>query len=881
MKYGRIFVFSLVIFAFIFSVASAGDVLFETIMPWYYWWSDMSWGTGGFTYVSTVAIGYKPSTNQEVCTIKAGLYKSGSPADSVIMTVRGGGNGYPTGGNVMATVTIPGSQVASPPFLPQQSAYTAFTLSPCLNLIAGTNYTLVFNRTQPGSSGSYISQISSLIYYSQTKFWAYVPVNGFWQEKFPYTPALRLEGPDTKEPVIIVPGILGSRLNRVSDGEEVWPNGDNMAGSKSDNYLDELIFSADGQQISGYEMVTNGIIEKELGVTAYGNLIKTFEDMGYLHDQDLFTVAYDWRFSVQDSADILANVVQEALASSPTGKVNIIAHSMGGLVTKEYLSRLGVSGNVNNVVFLGIPNLGAPKTFKAINYGDNMGFSIGPFDVLNPLRVKTITQNMPGVYELLPSREYINLKGSYVRDFRNNQNINLSYDQTNSFMISDPDLPDHRNTSLLSGADQYHQTVDTQAINGPTVFNIMGCQNPDTIGEVRLYDDGNVDITAVDGDGTVPLISARANSDNYHNYYAPYSQIKADHSGLVKNGDITKFVADLITEINPTIPSGLSQSISNCLDALPNPTKVIFSTHSPVSLHVYDDQNRHTGLNVNGDFEADIPDSNFYMIGENSFASVLAGNQYRVVIDALSSGSFDFKIKSYNGSVLGNSAAYLNVSLPGELFRAEMNFISVNPDLELNIDNNGDDVTDEVKNPDVTLSNFGNEDPIPPSVTITEPILTAYARSTLLPIVADLSDADSGIGLVQKYFDGRLLNSDSVDLFFEKLGSHSIDIFVYDKAGNPSKAHKNILVIATVQSTISDIERIHTLGWTSGEVKHSLKSLLEASLPTAKTLESKGKKADGVLGTAFLNQLETEYNKGNINKQAYDLLKEDIGWLLK
>jgi len=46
-------------------------------------------------------------------------------------------------------------------------------------------------------------------------------------------------------------------------------------------------------------------------------------------------------------------------------------------------------------------------------------------------------------------------------------------------------------------------------------------------------------------------------------------------------------------------------------------------------------------------------------------------------------------------------------------------------------------------------------------------------------------------------------------------------------------------------------------------------------------VQSKGKKADGVLGTAFLKQLEKEYNEGRINQRAYDILREDIEWLLK
>jgi len=697
-----------------------------------------------------------------------------------------------------------------------------------------------------------------------------------------------------KEPVIIVPGILGSRLNRVSDGEEVWPNVIEMIKPGADNYLNDLILSTSGEQIFGKELATSEILEEAWPFTVYGNLVNAFRDKGYVDGQDLFTVAYDWRFSVQDSVDALASIVQEALDNSPTGKVNIIAHSMGGLVTKEYLSRPGVSASVNKVVLIGVPNLGAPKAFKVLNYGDD--FDLSKFGIgLNAQKAKEISQNMPGVYELLPSREYIRLKGGYVRDFRNGQNLTLGYDQTNNFVINNLSLSDD---VLINAADIYHQGIDTNPIIGPTVFNIIGCQNPDTVGEIRLYDNGKADITAVDGDGTVPLISARANSDTYNNYYVLYSQTEIDHTGLVKNNNLTDFVSDLITEINPTLPSGVSQAISECLDALPDSTRIIFSTHSPVSLHIYDDQNRHTGLNADGDFEAGIPGSSFYMIGENSFASVPAGIGYRVIIDALSAGSFDFKIKSYNGSVLASSAAYLNMPLADELFTATLNFTGVDSNLELNIDQNGDGIVDQIKEPDVELSVSGNEDVAPPIVAIIEPVSDSYTRFSILPIQVSANDSESGVGLIQKYFDEKLVASESLDLFFEKLGDHSTAFIAYDKSGNPTYVSKIIQIISTPDSAISDIERSYDLGWIEkkairnsliNKLKSAIKierriELLEEKLPgksrIIKQIEKLEKRLDRVLGTAFLNQLEKEYNKGNINQRAYDILKEDILWLL-
>jgi len=108
----------------------------------------------------------------------------------------------------------------------------------------------------------------------------------------------------TKEPVIIVPGILGSRLNRVSDGEEVWPKQQDLLTSLSDDFLDDLILSDSGEEFSGYELNTSEIVEEAWPFTVYGNLVNTFRNKGYEDGENLFTVAYDWRFSVQDSAEL-------------------------------------------------------------------------------------------------------------------------------------------------------------------------------------------------------------------------------------------------------------------------------------------------------------------------------------------------------------------------------------------------------------------------------------------------------------------------------------------------------------------------------------------------------------------------------------------------
>ena len=696
-----VFIFISGLLFWVAPVAYAGEVVFETSLPWYYSWLNTFWGSDSITRTSEFAIRYTPIANQEVCAVKTGLYKSGNPIDDVIMTVREGGNGHPTNGLVLRTKVLPGANVANPPVIGNQSAYTSFTFSPCLHLIGGVNYFFLLSRTQLAPlipTNQYVSQASNLIYYSKTAVWAYASVNGSWQEKINFEPALRLEGPDMKEPVIIVPGILGSRLNRVSDGEEVWPSMRQMIDpiKRSDDYLDELKLDNNGNEI--LDMNSPEVIESTLGFNQYGNLIQKFKDSGYELGRDLFVVPYDWRLDIATSSLELDSIVNEAVVNSPTGKVSIIAHSMGGLLVKDYLMRKG-DLMVSKLIFAGTPHLGSPKAFNVLNYGDDFDIKLLVLG-LNKNKAKEISQNMPAVYELLPSREYISEAGSYVQD---NQET-LDYDQTSEFMTSDSLLSDHRNSGLLDVADQFHQSHDSWLPQSSDVYNLMGCREYDTIGSFNIDSDGSIDIDSVNGDGTVPLISAEHVPGK--NYFVSYPETKINHSGLISDdrtiGLLYNFIA---SDSEPILATGIYKTSADCDNIINEVKRLRFSTHSPVNLHVYDLLGNHTGLTPEGNIEMNIPDSEFVQVGDNSFIFVPDGVQYSVEIDAYATGSFDFKVKELSNGEVQDSVSYEDIPIDNPDLKADFEFTDIDSPSPLNVDENGDDEDDFGYSPD------GSRDP--------------------------------------------------------------------------------------------------------------------------------------------------------------------------
>jgi len=701
-----------------------------------------------------------------------------------------------------------------------------------------------------------------------------------------------------REPVIIVPGIMGSRLNRVSDGEEVWPKTLKMSNplTPADDYLDELKLDTDGIEFTASEMNPSSVINKEFTFVYYKNLVDSFKQQGYVESSTLLTFPYDWRLDIATEVARFDDLVQLARSHSPTGKVNIIAHSLGGLLTKEYLSSLQDTSFVDKVIFAGVPNLGAPLAYKVLNYGDDMGLKWFAFG-LNQEETKDFSQNMPSVYELLPSREYIKRSGSYVFDLRNGRDP-LSYASTAQLMKENG-----RNERLLDAADQFHQERDLDALNissSTAFYNIIGCGNTNTIGGFNLYEK-SVDVPEfsprlTNGDGTVPLISSKSFPNASRTYFASYKETGADHTGLVSSMSTVELIKNLIDGFPDNVSLGIYGDEFACVGL---GRTFLISSHSPVELHVYDPEGRHLGPINNDTLNLDIPNSSYFTIEDNHFALVPEGDNYRIVLDANATGTFSLGIETLYDSLPENKITYLDVPLQSDQTNAELNFSGAQNNLNLELDQNGDGVVDSVIAPTAVLSGASSTDILPPDVAIVSPEEKDYPRLGMLPIIVNATDTESGLAFIDVLLDGDSLGSSTtIDLFYEHLGNHVLSVQTSDRAGNPRALGSHFQIIATPESTISDIERSFAFGWISKKgVKEDLIRLLKNAIKVQKRIEvleeklSDGKKVikrierleerlDKILGKRFLGEIEKRKNSGLLNEQAYQLLKEDIEWML-
>lgn len=328
-------------------------------------------------------------------------------------------------------------------------------------------------------------------------------------------------------PVIFIPGLAGTQL--LNRNGEVWPNAIALSLSSDDAFLNVLALAADGRSPAqpgnpDYTSVRTGdILRNVIGVDVYQGALNYLAGRGYREsDRSLTIFPYDWRTDVRASADRLDAVIAQVRAASGAAQVNILAHSMGGLVTRAYLSDPARAANVNAVVTLGTPYFGTPQTWAILHYRNGPCFFevFGFFCATNPATFYTLAQNFSGIYQLLPSdayfgpypNGYFNLDRDVNGDRRNEGRLNPA--QMRSFIAA------NHNPGLTAGSFAWHTDIDGFAsggVNGVPVTVIVG-QGEGTIGDIREYIRRpwwnlfrpiiSYDLTEINGDGTVVLGSA-------------------------------------------------------------------------------------------------------------------------------------------------------------------------------------------------------------------------------------------------------------------------------------------------------------------------------------------------------------------------------------
>ncbi|RLA92902.1 MAG: hypothetical protein DRG25_05505 [Deltaproteobacteria bacterium] len=204
-------------------------------------------------------------------------------------------------------------------------------------------------------------------------------------------------------PVIVVPGITASNLDDFYPlpPEAVWSavlkkKYDRLA-LHPENPLYEVKEPARVRAVSIFELV-------------YEDLVEALRDELQKDDEvtPVFPFEYDWRQDCTLTADLLDNFINEVIARTkllPHYRkkdflVDLVGHSMGGLIIADYLKRYGHKGKVRRVVSLGTPFEGAIDAVLKLIIGKGHLTGENPRD-----RERVAARTMPALYQLLPSFE--------------------------------------------------------------------------------------------------------------------------------------------------------------------------------------------------------------------------------------------------------------------------------------------------------------------------------------------------------------------------------------------------------------------------------------------------------------------------------------------
>lgn len=227
--------------------------------------------------------------------------------------------------------------------------------------------------------------------------------------------------------VVVVPGILGSRLTRIEeDGRrhEVWGTGTATLVKNVVTFgrrIKDLAISPDvDPDAPGDRIVATGLISDFqvlpgfLGIDGYDRLIARLRRDNKLRDDQVIGFAYDWRLSNRVNGHELARFLDEQVNRWQTrcGKSDaravLICHSMGGLVARWCTEREHGHEFVSRTITIGTPYKGAAVALDALVNGVRLPKRIGPhFDGL--------VRSLPSVRELLPTYACVRAGGGTLK----------------------------------------------------------------------------------------------------------------------------------------------------------------------------------------------------------------------------------------------------------------------------------------------------------------------------------------------------------------------------------------------------------------------------------------------------------------------------------
>jgi len=568
----------------------------------------------------------------------------------------------------------------------------------------------------------------------------------------PYAPTEQGCAVDCNDNVLFIPGIEASRLYDTEGGEkQLWePNSDADAL--------QLTMTPTGAS-TREDIYTRDVLDEAYIPTAGPNVYKSFiAQMNTLKNEnkiaDWKAAPYDWRLSLdqiltsglQTGAHIsylnatdtpyIIQQLKHLASTSRTGKVTIIAHSNGGLVAKALMQKLGATTTadlIDKVIFVAVPQTGTPATVGALLHGKDQSI---PFR-LSAAAARSVSQNMPSVYNLLPSSNYFTYVDDPVVTFdpftlpdwasKYGDTIHSSERLRNFITDSarakpsygDLATPEVNNAQLFDDAQTAHALLDSWTPpDGVQVIEIAGWGNDTLSGlayrKVRTCFPGTTSCTSyrltfnpkhvVDGDGTVIAPSALwtngATSTRFWVDLSKYNAFVPDllavhHRDILEIPQLRTLLSDILTA---TTTASLPQYLSTSTPPFSGSrTRLRFTLHSPLTLGFIDTAGNYTGATTTG-IVSNVPGVTYERYGDVQWLSIPADMTGTLVMHGIASGSFTLDAEQAIGDTVISTTSFEGIpSSTSTIATLDINPAqSITASSTLAVDRDGDGTTDLV-----------------------------------------------------------------------------------------------------------------------------------------------------------------------------------------
>jgi pimeloyl-ACP methyl ester carboxylesterase len=149
--------------------------------------------------------------------------------------------------------------------------------------------------------------------------------------------------------LIFCPGVMGSLLKSDSKGGVWWID------VRSRNHLNDLRLSDDGSIDANPDDQVSPFTS-DATYDPFLTAVLQHDELGHR------IFPYDWRKSLTASADGLADLIEAAYEENGGNPVNLLGHSMGGLMIRASLMKHGkrLWPKIGRVVFVATPHYGSP-----------------------------------------------------------------------------------------------------------------------------------------------------------------------------------------------------------------------------------------------------------------------------------------------------------------------------------------------------------------------------------------------------------------------------------------------------------------------------------------------------------------------------------------